>query len=342
MALAADVPTSTVRTILDLGMHDAYDTFSWLRAGYRVVAVDGSPKVSERLKLARCHFSNGIMSQVPNLIVLHRAIDIVSNATVPFCVNRNTASSRVLGVDDVCPEHVGKRVKVRTISCSDLIRTYGRAWTIKIDIEGREEACIKSILTLPDQMLPTFISFESPLRAPTWRHKCDTKCVETLLRIVRVMAARGYKDWKRHWWRAQKQNGGVLARHVQDLGNASASTWVSTSEVERMGCGFFPVADASTQKLQIVRHVIQSTGCDLFARHTSWQDADASEGQRSLLLPNKTLFKPHIRAWANLCRAGSRAEWIMVETRPGARPTARSREQGTLRRLSHRSELAKH
>jgi len=237
----------------------------------------------------------------PNLIVLNRAISNVSNATITFCINHNAVSSSVLNAEG--QQCMGKRVHVKTVTCADLVWKYGRPWSVKIDIEGKEADCIDSILDLPEHMLPDLVVFESPLRWPNQFHRCGPACVEMFLRTIRAMASRGYVDWKRQWWRAQHK-AGLLAAKIKDLGTADARVWVNVSEVERMGCGFFPVDQALTLEPRMVRNLKQSTGCDLFARRVPGVDGVVPELAAARQPPSPAYFNASGSPWSNICRAG--------------------------------------
>lgn len=299
-----------ISTIFDLGMHNGDEALIWFRQGFRVVSIEANPAMVAAV-VGPNHMPNSkhvgagcrrdASREDANLIVLNRAISNVSNATIPFCVNRNSVASSVLNVEG--GECGGKRVHVKTVTCADLFWKYGRPWSVKIDIEGKEADCIDSILALPEHMLPDLIRFESPLRWPMQFLRCDAACVDTFLRTVRAMASRGYVDWKRQWWRAQSK-AGILAAEVKDRGKANKSVWVNTSEVERMGCGFFPVANALELKTKVVRSLSQSTGCDLFARRTPGADGVARELTAARQPPNPAYLNGSGSPWREICRAG--------------------------------------
>ena len=258
-----DDATRGGRLIFDLGMNDGDDALRNLRRGFRVVAVEANPDNANMVEGKGCpRQPHAARTNQHDLVVVNRAVAQAANATLSFCIHPRSISSQVMTSGQRC---AGIPTAVATITCAELVRRFGRPWTIKIDVEGQEDACIQSLLTLPRRLLPEYIEYESPLRAPTRHRRCDASCVSQFLRTVDAMAARGYVDWKRQWWRAQGSER-LLPTEVKDKGERDPQVWVNTSEVLADGCGFFKVADALTIPPRVVRRIRQSTGCDLHAR----------------------------------------------------------------------------
>ena len=260
-AAANDAPR---RTFFDLGMNGGQDTFPLLRAGLRVVAVEANPFIVHGVERAGCRrsVSKDPTPTAADLVIVPRAVDSRYGENTSFCATPKHKSSRVVEHGTNC---TGRQVNVTTTTCAALILEYGRPWAMKLDIEGKEVECIDSVLSLPDNLLPDTISFESPLRQPTKYRTCNAACVATFLRVIRAMAASGYVSWKRQWWRFQG-NPGVMADEVRDQWTSNESVWVDVNEVAKMGCGFFNVSDAATMPIRAVRGLRESTGCDLHAR----------------------------------------------------------------------------
>ena len=276
--------------IFDLGMHDGTNALTYLARGFRVVAVEAAVVGARR---------NGckVTSLYPGqAVVLNKAIDSVSGNHVTFCHDRRSESSRILDSQgDACKGH---KHQVMTISCADMVRSYGTPWMMKIDVEGKESACINSLLTLPMAQRPEIIVFETPLRTAASHSLCASKhCVTQFIELVGTMAVHGYGEWKRQWWR---ECGGrcdqLLGDEVLDKGTSRA--WAHKSEVQRSGCGFSDLSEYHTLAASAnfgpnsARSLRHSTGCDLHARlkraSTVRFEFPSARGPNAAFSPNET------------------------------------------------------
>ena len=219
-------PATTVspssRLIFDLGMNNGEDSLGYLRMGngYRVVAVEANKGFVDMMARAK----------MPRLAIINRAIveDDSNRTNVTFCLaGQGGVSSHVKGTTNRCDTPI----VVPTTTCGDLVHEHGRPWLVKIDIEGKERACIDSLLRKPHNLRPLMIDFESPLRTcrQVLRH-----CAADFQQLVREMEAAGYTEWKRQRWKTQDGHSHI-GDNVLDLGRSRH--WTNASEVRRVGCG---------------------------------------------------------------------------------------------------------
>uniref|UniRef100_A0A7S3F4J7 Methyltransferase FkbM domain-containing protein n=1 Tax=Haptolina ericina TaxID=156174 RepID=A0A7S3F4J7_9EUKA len=300
-------PSALTPLVVDLGVDNGQDSLVYLRKGFRVVAVEANPLHLFRSpkRLGDCSrdtlLESSAKTSSADLLLLNAAISNVSGAFVMLC-DAGVSSYVITASHSNC---TGRRhVPVPTISCRDLIMRHGRPALVKVDLEGMEDICIRSILTLPQGLLPEAIAFESPVRAPTPRRQCSSDCIAHFLRIVSAMEAKGYAHWKRQWWRAQGQPG-VMPYEVRDKGHADTGVWVNSSEVLRDGCGHFKISEYSRLPVRAVGNLAQSTGCDFHARLTQDTIIERPSGPSTLaarLLRNGTRRSP---AWPDLCQSGA-------------------------------------
>jgi FkbM family methyltransferase len=143
--------------IFDVGAHKGEDTDFYLKLGYRVVAVEANPALSDELKQ---RFREAIADG--RLMLVDKAIGETAGST-SFFVNQKesvwgttdpkwAARNRTLGADS-------EQITVDCVRFADLIGEYGCPHYLKIDVEGVDMLCVEALNTASCR--PKFISLES-------------------------------------------------------------------------------------------------------------------------------------------------------------------------------------
>jgi FkbM family methyltransferase len=169
--------------IFDVGMHQGIDTAYYLHLGYRVVAIDADQRCVDT---AAMQF--GAARQDGRLVLVHCAVtDRDGSATLYLSerslwnsLNRDVANRRGFGRDSVS-------VPARRLA--GLFEQYGVPYYCKIDIEGEDAACLKSLSSARE--LPRFISVETEC---VGAH--DVVTDDTALETLRGLKALGYDRFK--------------------------------------------------------------------------------------------------------------------------------------------------
>ena len=149
--------------IFDVGMHRGEDTSFYLQKGFRVVAFEANPELVGFCKtIFEEYIKNKKLVIVEGAIVNTSSLD-PGQRKVPFYVNTDvsvwgTASEQWkernsrLGTSS-------NRVEVDVIDFSEIIREYGVPYYMKIDIEGYDMICVRSLEQFSER--PDYISIES-------------------------------------------------------------------------------------------------------------------------------------------------------------------------------------
>lgn len=140
------------RLVFDIGIGEGDDSIHYLQQGYRVVAVDS------------------IASQVALL-----------QAKVTELPKRKYPSSNLVALH----EQIGSPDDTATIACGELVRRFGVPYYLKIDIEGYDLSCLR---TLASGSLPQFVSVELMT--------VDSPCCRQAREIVRHLLILGYYKMK--------------------------------------------------------------------------------------------------------------------------------------------------
>lgn len=159
--------------IFDIGLNSGQDTAGYLaNKQARVVAVEANPVL---ISAAEDRFSDPIRFGRLQLVTAGLTAsthDGSSGTGIKFWVNTandkfssfveeygcRTGSGAV--VDAGNHTHC-KRIDIPTRTCIDLVREFGSPSYMKIDIEGMDRACFRSLGALPQAMLPRYISIEN-------------------------------------------------------------------------------------------------------------------------------------------------------------------------------------
>ncbi len=149
--------------IFDVGIHKGEDTDFYLKKGFSVVGFDANPtlitycreKFSKEIKEGRLILIEGAITDSENTKTKQNTINFYRNLddTVWGTVSENWAKRN---------EKLGTRneiIEVPVINFSDYLRKYGIPYYLKIDIEGMDKVCLKSLLKFEQK--PSYISIES-------------------------------------------------------------------------------------------------------------------------------------------------------------------------------------
>jgi FkbM family methyltransferase len=173
------------KLIYDIGMHRGEDTEFYLSRGFHVVGVEANPYLVDEL---RGKFSSEIRSGT--LRFVDRAISN-SGGMVRFAIDRQRS---VWGsISDSFIERNAELgssvefVEVEAISFDDLIRSHGVPYYLKIDIEGMDMECIKSLHKSPEK--PRYLSIESAVT-------CSVAEVEASFNELAHLWVLGYRCFK--------------------------------------------------------------------------------------------------------------------------------------------------
>jgi FkbM family methyltransferase len=135
--------------IIDVGGHNGDDTAFYLHRGYRVVTVEANPVLAERL---RVRFAG------QPVCVENVCIGPSESKSVEFWVNRQndtwSAFDRAIAARDGTEAYM---VELPSTTLRTLLDRHGVPEYLKIDIEGMDQECLKSI---DPSNLPKYISLE--------------------------------------------------------------------------------------------------------------------------------------------------------------------------------------
>jgi FkbM family methyltransferase len=145
--------TVNTRLVFDLGMNNGDDSAYYLLKGYEVVAVEANPTLVDQ---ARVRFQKEIQA---GLIVIEHVGIADQCGYFPFWVNdeRSVFSS----LDPARAARNGMRchrIELQCLTLDTLLEKYGVPYYLKIDVEGAESSCLKSLVSFPR---PYYISVEA-------------------------------------------------------------------------------------------------------------------------------------------------------------------------------------
>jgi FkbM family methyltransferase len=150
--------TTTPRTdwgplIMDIGMNDGLDSAFYLRKGFRVVAVEASPLLVEKVRGELAEFiASGQLTIEPVGLG-------VQEGEFTFYLNRD--NDQWSSFDPVWGTRNGTRYEEMPVTCirpQALFQKYGIPYYLKIDIEGSDIAVVRALHDFSDR--PRFISIE--------------------------------------------------------------------------------------------------------------------------------------------------------------------------------------
>lgn len=170
--------------IYDIGMHTGRDTDFYLKKGFNVVSIEANPSLVERAKIK---FESEI--ETGQLVIIDKAIASDSSSEIEFYVNEEKDDWGTISPDWNRTMNSNYRsIVVKTIQLDTIVRTYGIPYYIKIDIEGADILCLKSLLKMDAR--PDLLSIEllTPSNLPNRKVDC--------LEILAHLNALGYRKFK--------------------------------------------------------------------------------------------------------------------------------------------------
>lgn len=161
------------KLIFDIGMHIGRDTEFYLRKGFRVVSVEANPALVEQ---SQVRFANEIASG--RLTIVNKALVDDDSQTVEFYVNDEKNDWGTLLPDwNRSLNQAFRKITVPTVRLSELVEQFGMPYYMKIDIEGADVVCVKSLLKLG--RTPDYVSVE--LMTPNNLKEQQVECLEILV-----------------------------------------------------------------------------------------------------------------------------------------------------------------
>ena len=138
--------------IIDVGAHNGDDTAYYLHLGYRVIAIEANPELTEDIKRRFPTEVEAGTLTVLNVGVAHRP------CILPFCVSDD--KTVLSSFDRALVETHSKNIRVVPVECTTLdtvIRSYGVPYYVKIDIEGYDHVAVDG---LTHETRPQYVSCE--------------------------------------------------------------------------------------------------------------------------------------------------------------------------------------
>lgn len=136
----------------DVGVYDGADTAHYLSLGYRVIGVEASPDLCEKL---RHKFAAEIAAG--RYTLLNVAIGERDHEVLPFWLSENPQWN---SFDHAAATREGKsatRIDVPTQTTASIFREHGVPEFLKVDIEGFDHVCLQGM----GEACPRYVSFEA-------------------------------------------------------------------------------------------------------------------------------------------------------------------------------------
>lgn len=172
------------KLIYDIGMHTGKDTEFYLKKGFKVIAVEANPNL---VNAGKEKFKAEIASG--QLAIIDKAISMTSDSTIAFYISdAKDEWSTILPDWNRNYDKEFRKIEVETIQLSTIIETYGIPYYLKIDIEGADVLCLKSLLQTPYR--PDYMSVELVSPNSLVGTKVDS------LEIFAYLYALGYRKFK--------------------------------------------------------------------------------------------------------------------------------------------------
>ena len=226
------------KLIIDCGAHMGQDSSYYLTSGYKVLAIDASPSLSERMKtvfasaIERKDFSiiNVAISKEAGEISFFESTESVWNSAKLEIANRHNCLQTKITVD--------------SLRLSDIVITNGEVpYYIKIDLEGNDYDAIMSLKDVDQSLMPQYIS-------------CETECIgeheviseDEALKTLEALKEVGYTKFKlvdqASMCPVNMQNFGSLARpaHLSNFvfgstgpfGEDIIAEWIDYEEAKKL------------------------------------------------------------------------------------------------------------
>jgi FkbM family methyltransferase len=170
--------------VFDIGAHKGEDTAYYLSRGFRVLAVDADPQMVEAVKRA-------CPSQLASgrIILLNAAVSDKDHDESDFHLSSNSEWGSLIKAIADRNNTYQQSIKVETRTLPSLVAEYGLPYYCKIDVEGYDFVCLKTLSRL--EHLPAFISTETECLAE-FENGTEKKSLETL----NALRDLGYEKFK--------------------------------------------------------------------------------------------------------------------------------------------------
>jgi len=207
--------------IYDVGMHNGDDTAYYLSLGFRVIAIDASPKLVED---AQERFNNFITDKKLEILNLGIAD---TEAYMDFYLNKLNS------VWNSFDKNIGTRegsdyeiIKVKTTSIDKIVKEKGVPHYMKIDIEGNDILCLTALLNCEER--PKYISVEMNdidqiLKLKELGYKKFKIIHQPSLLPLQVPEFREYNIYRKHM--AFKQSRNIFVRVARKTFGKSINRW---------------------------------------------------------------------------------------------------------------------
>jgi FkbM family methyltransferase len=162
--------------IYDVGLHKGEDTDFYLRKGFRVIAFEADPDLSQQCKI---RFREAIDSG--KLVIIEGAIldanTIATKNTVQFFKNDKNSVWGTVNANWAdrnakfgCPSKV---LEIATVDFVATLKKYGIPHYLKVDIEGCDMICINALKVFENR--PDFVSIETDTSSfRNFKHEIET------------------------------------------------------------------------------------------------------------------------------------------------------------------------
>jgi FkbM family methyltransferase len=139
--------------IFDLGMHIGQDTEFYLKKGFRVVALEANPMLTD---MGAIRFRSEI--KLGRLTVVNLGVGSHSGV-FPFFVNQSLSEWSSFDPEIASRGHPVEEVLVETVTMRELFGVFGVPYYLKVDIEAYDGIAISGLEGLSP--LPTYVSVEN-------------------------------------------------------------------------------------------------------------------------------------------------------------------------------------
>lgn len=142
--------------IYDVGMHKGEDSAFYLALGYRVVAFEAHPELAAA---CRARFAADVTTG--RMTVIEGAITEDDAPTATFFIHPNSVWGTTEASWVTRNEVIGAStpIEVPRIDLAQVMREHGIPHYLKVDIEGADEFCLRTLLGF--QQRPHYVSIES-------------------------------------------------------------------------------------------------------------------------------------------------------------------------------------
>lgn len=264
------------QTVFDIGMNRGDDTAFYLKQGHKVIAVEANPVWAKRnAKLFAKEIESGRLTIINRALSDEHGKQVKFYSPKPktkglgwlnkFIPSKGSFNSGVqheesgyitevnhmdelasmskynaceeMGCFPWNPTCTCTEMRVETTTCEKLIEQYGVPTYLKIDIEGYDGVCMRSLAKLPCKLLPPFISFEEQGK------QAHPQRVVSSSDVMAELGARGYV-WKvtRQLWKDHGSVGtGLYGDEAEDY--TYGKVWRSAAEASEQAndvCWEFP------------------------------------------------------------------------------------------------------